>query len=93
MFKIFKNQKCICNDKSFTTKSNCLVCKNDFTFKPDDFWRQYYCKFCDKMAICGLACGNCCEKCEQKGWKVMSGYGGPPYAENNITNEKIELVN
>ena len=48
-------------------------------------------KYQRNIPACGLHEGNTCPSCFEKGWLVVSGIGGSPYAINNKTAEKIFL--
>ena len=66
---------CICNKPDFQVLSQCKICHNNFNYNPQE--RSFHCPVHKQIACCGLAEGNCCQSCKNKGYQIISGYGGP----------------
>ena len=80
--------KCICDQTKVDVK--CGYCKTPFEKAIDTDQIRFYCPEHQPIFICGKG-GETCKSCQDAGWTVYAGYGGPPYAKNKNTGEKVNI--
>ena len=66
------------------------ICVGGAEVKSTDLPGNIYCPKHKPIMICGGP-GETCQECRAKGWIVIAGYGGPPYAKNSNTGEIVHF--